>query len=256
VLVPANEVGWYAAAYRIIGIPGFIPTMVIAPLFPALSRSAHEPAIVRRTVAQTLRALLILMIGACAATVVAAPLIPTVLGWPSDFQDAVPLMMILAIHVPVVAVDMVLGVVLMAIHRESRWVVVGLIAAVFNITTNLTAIPVFEMTTGNGAVAAAIATVATEVLMAVGAIVLIPKHLLDPSIAWVGARLAAAAGAGIVVGLAVQPLLLARTDVSDVVVLISVAAAGSVYAACAFALRVTTTADVREMLVRIKWPKR
>src|SRR5260370_27462974 len=36
--VPTAEVGWYAAAFRIFGIPVFLPNLIMTPLFPALSR--------------------------------------------------------------------------------------------------------------------------------------------------------------------------------------------------------------------------
>jgi O-antigen/teichoic acid export membrane protein len=110
--LPVAEVAWYAAAERIVGVVVFIPTLVIAPLVPALSRTAHDPAIVRRTIAQTIRLLLVLIVGLAVGTVVIAPIIPALFGWPADFERAVPLMTILALHEPIVAIDMVLGVVL------------------------------------------------------------------------------------------------------------------------------------------------
>ena len=61
-LVSAVEVGWYAAANRIVGIPIFIPTLIITPLLPALSRSAHDPHVLRRTISQTIRVVLLLTV--------------------------------------------------------------------------------------------------------------------------------------------------------------------------------------------------
>ena len=177
--VPSAQVGWYAAAYRIVGIPVFIPSMLTAPLFPVLSRSADEPQKLRRAIAQTLRITLLLTIPIAAGICVIAPVVPTLFGWPADFDRAVPLIIILSLQMPVVAIDMVLGTVVMAIGRERMWVRVGLAALALNVTANLVCIPLLENATGNGAIGAALITVLTEILMFVGAIILLPKSVLD-----------------------------------------------------------------------------
>jgi O-antigen/teichoic acid export membrane protein len=245
-LVPAAEVGWYGAAYRIIGIVVFIPTLVIAPLFPALSRSAKDWLALRRTIARTLKLLLLLMVGLGAGTVVAAPAVPGLLGWPADFDRAVPLMMILALHEPFVAVDMVLGVVLMAIHREARWVLVGVGATVFNAVANLLAIPLFQQMTGNGAIGAAIVTLLTEVLMFFGALSLIPKPLLDPSLIWQAGRLFLAGIAAAAVGVLLLPLTL----------LIAAPAAALTYVSAVLLMRVMTVEDLGPLGNRVPWLSR
>jgi O-antigen/teichoic acid export membrane protein len=83
-LVPAAEVGWYAAAYRIFSIPVFIPNLIMTPLFPALSRSVNSPETIRRTVTKTLRVVMLLMVPMTAGIVVVAPALPSLFGWPAD----------------------------------------------------------------------------------------------------------------------------------------------------------------------------
>jgi len=178
--VAPSEIGWYSAALRIVGVTIFIPTIIVAPLFPALSRSVCEPSALRRAVAQTFRLSLVLTVPLSAGIIAIASALPAVLGWPTDFANAVPLMMILAVHIPIVAIDMVLATVIMAIGRESRWVRVGLLAAPFNIGLNLIAIPLTEQLFGLGVVGASITTVLTEILMFFGALIVLPKNLLDP----------------------------------------------------------------------------
>lgn len=182
-LVPAAEVGWYAAAYRIFSIPVFIPTLIMTPLFPALSRSAREPEIIRRTVAKTARIVVLIVVPLCAGIIVVAPGIPSILGWPGDFANASPLIAILSLQLPIISLDMVLGSVLMAIGRQGRWVVVGIIAAVLKIGLNFAAIPVFENLMGNGAIGASVVTLLAELWMFFGALILIPKDLLDLRVA-------------------------------------------------------------------------
>jgi O-antigen/teichoic acid export membrane protein len=202
VFVPTQEVGWYAAAYRIIGITVFVPTLVVSPLFPALSRGVRRAELVRPTIAQSLRVLLLLTAPLSALFIVAAPFLPSLLRWPSDFVNAVPLMMILALHIPVVAIDLVLAAVIMAIGAERRWVIVGIAASIFNVATNFVAIPVFQQLTGNGAMGAASVTVATELLMFAGAAVLIPKRFIDPSVGFAAARILVATGIAVAAGIA------------------------------------------------------
>src|SRR5205085_32097 len=125
---------------------------------------------------------------------------------PDDFANAVPLMMILSVHLPIVAVDMLLGTVIMAIGREARWVRVGLIAAVFNMGVNLMCIPLSQQLAGNGAIGASITTVLTEVLMFFGALYLIPKHLFDRRIVWQAVRVVLAGLAMGAVGVALLPV--------------------------------------------------
>jgi O-antigen/teichoic acid export membrane protein len=244
--VPAAEVGWYAAAFRIISIPIFIPTLVITPLFPALSRSVSKPDTIRRTIAQTVRIMLLLMVPLCAGIIVVAPAIPALFAWPDDFANAVPLMVILSLQLPVVAVDMVLGTVLMAIGRQGRWLTVGMFAAALKIALNYVAIPVFEHAVGNGAIGASVVTIATEIVMFGGAMLLIPRSLLDPRLAWDALRISIVGVAIVVVGTYLLPVALA------------LAIAGGVLA-CLVAmigLRALTLGDLHLIAARLPLPRR
>lgn len=242
VLVPASEVGWYAAANRIIAIPIFIPTLIITPLFPALSRSAHQPELLRRVIVQTLRVMLLLTVPLSAGTIVVAPVIPSLLGWPADFANAALPMTILALQLPLVGVGMVLGTVLMSIGREKRLVVVSVIATGFNIAANLLAIPASQSLMGNGGIGAAGVTVASEILMLIGALVFIPKHLLDMRIVWDAVRITIAGAATAVVGVALL----------SVSVFVCVPAGAATYLAVVALLRVLTIEDVRLLITRLK----
>jgi O-antigen/teichoic acid export membrane protein len=99
--------------------------------------------------------------------------------YPAGFENSVTLIQILAIHIPIVAIDMILGIALTAKDRQVAWLVVGCIAAVFNPLMNLIAIPLTSHRFGDGAIGASIVTVATEILMMVGAIYLRPAGILD-----------------------------------------------------------------------------
>lgn len=239
--VPAFEVGWYEAAYRIIGIAVVIPTALTTPLFPALSRNLHDPDMLRRAITQTLRIALLFTVPFAAGLIVVAPAIPSLFGWPQDFVNAVPLMMILSLSVPALAVDMVLGTAVTATGREASWVRVGLIAAVFNVLLNVPLIPFFQQNAGNGAIGASIVTVLTEFLMFAGAVVLLPKRLLDPRLLWVAVRITIAGAATAIVGVALLPFAL----------VLAIAGGAIAYVIVAILLRVFTLQDLEYVKSRV-----
>jgi O-antigen/teichoic acid export membrane protein len=163
-------VGWYAAAYRIVGVASFAPVIVAGVVFPALSASARQrPDEFRAIAHRSLQAVLLLTVPiALGSIVLAGPLIDF-LGYPEPFVNSVPLIMILALHIPIVGVDMIVGSALNALDQQRQWAFTGMAAAVLNPSVNLLLIPFFERTSGNGALGAAVTTVLTELfMMAVG----------------------------------------------------------------------------------------
>jgi O-antigen/teichoic acid export membrane protein len=170
-------VGWYALAYRLVGIPVFLAPIVATACFPQLS--AHGASASPAFAALANRAVRLVFFAsapmAAGMALIAGDLI-TFLHYPSGFSHAVPLVWILAVHIPVVGITTVLGIALMACDRQKHWVVVGAIAAVFNPLLNLFAIPATSRAFGDGAVGASIITVATEFLMLTGALYLLRSN--------------------------------------------------------------------------------
>lgn len=178
-LVNAQVTGWLSAAYRIISIPVFIPTLITTPLLPALSRCADQPAVFQRTLRHTVLIVLGLTVPCSVLIFGMAPVLPQLLRWPDEFRNVVPLIMILSVQQPLVAIDTVLGTALFALRRERRWLMFAVGAAVFNPSMNLIIIPLFQRGMHNGAIGAAIVEVLTEVVMLVGALVLLPRGSLS-----------------------------------------------------------------------------
>ena len=123
----SNEetVGWYTTAYRWVSTPVFIASVVLTAFLPSLSTDAHNnPA---KFAARTNGALRVVFMVtaplAIGAALVAGDAIS--LAYESDFQRAVPVLQILAIHIPFAAMSMVLGMALIASDRQKRWVIVG-----------------------------------------------------------------------------------------------------------------------------------
>ena len=127
----------------------------------------------------------------------------------SDYENSIVLLRILAIHVPLAAMDTVLATALIAADRLKRYVIVAGIAAVITVPAFVIAIKITEDRYDNGAIGASIVTVATEVFIMVGALVLRPKGVLDGPAIVANLRIVAAAAAMIPVLLLAGSLPLA-----------------------------------------------
>jgi O-antigen/teichoic acid export membrane protein len=236
-LASGDVVGWYGAANRIIAVPAFAPTLLIVPLLPALTRCQGDLAVFRRTLSASLRATVLVTFPFCAAIIAAAPAIPHFLGWPTEFDAAAVPMTIQAPHLTLVALDMVFATALIALGMERKWLVVGVIACVVGATLNWIAIPYTQVTWGNGSIGAAVATIASECVMLVGALLLIPRRMLDRSAASLMLRIVMAA----VPFVAITRLGLGM----DMPLLIAGPLGALVFLLGALALRVVTIADIR-----------
>lgn len=176
----AAVIGWYSAAYRIIGIPTFVPAIVTSASFPALSQSAKRDlsmfcAIARRS----LHAVLLLTIPTSLGIIVLTESMLSFFGYPSEFRNSIPLITILSLSVPLVAADMVIGTSINALDRQRAWAMTGVAAALLNPAVNVVLIPLFQHRFHNGAIGAAIVTVLTEVFMMVMGLRLLRGEVFD-----------------------------------------------------------------------------
>jgi O-antigen/teichoic acid export membrane protein/Mrp family chromosome partitioning ATPase len=176
----SKTVAWYSLAYSWVGVPVFFPSLLITVVFPSLSNKALSSSTdFSRTVNRALQ--LAVFVGTPMAIGIAltAGNIIGLFHYPAGFQQTIPLIRILAFHIPIVGMDMVLATALTAKDRQKAWLAVGCIAAVFNPAVNFIAIPLTIHRYGDGAIGASIVTVATEVVMMIGAIYLRPEGVLD-----------------------------------------------------------------------------
>ena len=179
-LTDTATVGWYNLAYLWIGIPVFFPFVLGTSIMPSLSALAlQDHTSFTNTVNKALK--LSVFVGtpmAIGIALISADII-RLFRYPPSYANAIPLMRILSMHIPIVGIDMILATALIAKDRQKAWVMVGCVAAVFNPAVNLFAIPATRHAYSNGAIGASIVTVATELLMMVGAIWLRPSGVLD-----------------------------------------------------------------------------
>lgn len=237
-LTDARTVGEYAFAYRLAGIPIFVPTVITGAVFPALAASARSDAAAFRTVLQqSVRIVLALTVPMAAGLIIIAPQLAHGLGGGTQFDDAVPLIVVLSLHIPLAALDTILGTALFASDRQRGMAAVAWVAALLNPLLNLLAIPFAVQHFDNGAVGASVITVLTECFM--GAWIWVQLRAdLGPRFS---TTLLLSGACGVVMALAGLGLLRTTGPVG------AFAVGLAAYCAAAIAFRLVTTEDARTL---------
>jgi len=231
-------VGWYALAYAWVTPAAGFSSLVVKATLPSLSASAHTASHEFTELANNaIRLVMFVGLPASAGIALVAPDIFALFHYQASFWPAIPLIRILALHIPIVGMDMVLGTVLIANDKQRQWTAIGCVAAVVNVVANLFAIPLTVHAFHNGAIGAAVVTVATEGLMMVGAIRLRPAGVLNRATLSYIARCTLAT------------LVMAATiiAVGGTSVVLKIAIGVLVYAGSALALRALSVRDLRSL---------
>lgn len=175
----SETVGWYTVAYRWVSMPAFFAVAIATAAFPALSAEGIELG--DRFASMANRAMHVIVFFATPAAVgialIADDFIRLLYG--DEFGDSVPLMWLLALHIPVVGLDVILGTVAVAADRQRRWVIFSVAAALFNPLANLAMIPLTAEWFDNGAIGAAFTTVLTEFILMFGGLSIRPDGVFD-----------------------------------------------------------------------------
>jgi len=162
-LTDSKTVGEYAFALRLASIPVFVATVVTSSIYPALAAAAHtDRAFFKRVLSEGMRVVAIVSLPMTVGLIVLAPQLTRLIGGGNQYNEAVPLLIILCIQIPLVAMDTVLGTALFAIDKQRRLAIVGWCAALLNPLINLAAIPLTVHLFDNGAIGASVITAATE----------------------------------------------------------------------------------------------
>jgi O-antigen/teichoic acid export membrane protein len=229
-------VGWYAAAYRIIMIPAFVPTTVVTAVFPALSAAAHDLPLFRGLAHRSIRLLALTTVPMAFGILVLPDRLIELLSYPESFSHSVWPIILLALHMPLAGIDTVLGTMLATLDKQRAWALTGVAAAFLNPAMNMIAIPVTQSLFGNGAIGAAAITTTTELFMLAVALRLMPHGVLGrETVTYVGKCFAAA----LVMAAVVWPL---RGTALFIPVLVGIV----VYAAAAVALRLVSAEEFRD----------
>jgi O-antigen/teichoic acid export membrane protein len=174
-------VGWYSAAYRIVTIPLFLPTIIMTVIFPALAAASHRGeefnAIARRAIQVVLLPSIPMVLG----IMLLADKLIGFMGYPESFGHSVLPMVLLAPHIILVGVNMVIGTVLQTRERQRGWALAAIVAAILNPALNFVAITYSQRVFGNGAIGASVITTLTEVFMLGAGLSLLPRGVFGLS---------------------------------------------------------------------------
>jgi O-antigen/teichoic acid export membrane protein len=196
-LAPAENVGWYAAAYRLFSVATIVPSVVAGiALSPVLSRLSVDSRPELRAVIE--KALSFLTLAGVAAALILVLFADRIIGfvYPAEtYAESATALRLLAPGLLFIYVNWVLSQALLSLHEERRLLVMAATAAVVNLVANLVAIPLFRES------GAALTTSLTELLVLVWLVRLMPRDLVSSDNLRVATRaLIAAAVTAVLIG--------------------------------------------------------
>ncbi|HEY0754793.1 MAG TPA: flippase [Ktedonobacteraceae bacterium] len=183
-------VGWYGAAYRLFDTLLFLPSLVISaiiyPLFAKLT--LHSEQQLKLAIEKTMNFVLFCGIPIATFLAVAAPQIIGFLYHNPDFNHSILTLQALAPGLIFLYANSVLAAILLSTHRERKMLILALSALVFNLTVNSILIPLFAQ------LGTALTTSATELLLLIISLLLVPRKLLPVKSLLSALRICFAAG--------------------------------------------------------------
>jgi O-antigen/teichoic acid export membrane protein len=217
---PPAEVGQYSLAYRLYELLALFPALVMASVYPLLSRQFTDSrAAAERTLHATGRAFFTFGIPLAAGGLVIAPELARFAGGDEFVAAADPLRLLLC-AATLAYVSGLCGYALIAAGHERSTLWLSLAALAFNLALNVALAPAY------GATASAAIALASEALLLAGGWLLLRRRLeMQPSVAGLGAVLLAAG----LMAAAVWPL-------RDRTVALTVPLGAAVYGAALWAL--------------------
>jgi len=233
VLIDEVQVGWYAAADRLLASSLFIPTAVMSALLPVLARVGEDdPDEARLLAGQGFRTLLLfsLPIGVGLA-IISSSLARLLFG--SEFAESGPVLAAFAFVLMIMFQTILLGQYAIAVGREKFFFSLLAIAVVASVPLDLLLVTWTSNEYDNGAIGGALAYIVTEGFVLIVATVVLVPDVLDRRLVVRIVKCVLAAG---VMAAAVWPL-------RNAFPLVPIAVGGVVYGVALLALR---TLDDRE----------
>jgi O-antigen/teichoic acid export membrane protein len=230
----SDEVGVYAAMYKILDNAGFVPMAMLTTLFPIMAGLyPADLARLHRIVQNAIDYLSIVALGAVALTVVAAaPIVELLFG--AEYASGATTLAILFVAFIPISIGYVAGNMVIATNLQRRYILYALAGLLVNIPLNVVLIPEY------GIEAAAWVTVATEVVVVAATLVTVLRKLeMRLSLR----RILLTTLAAGVAGLAVWGLR--EAGAGAILLVISMAI---VYPALLVALRALDPREVRELI--------
>ena len=170
ILASETEVGLYSVAFNLMEGTFFIPTIVMAAIFPGLSQAKHFSAYFRKGV------VLLTLAGIAGGTAVFL-LADSIILWfyAPGFQNSADILEILALAIPLVFWGYLMTQSLVALDHNRIYLVITATGLLLNVMLNFWLIPEY------GASGAAVSTVITEALIPLSCFLMILKYHFSQS---------------------------------------------------------------------------
>lgn len=152
-IADATETGYYVTAFRVFEMLIGLPTLVLSVALPLLAvAGAEDLERLRYGLQRTVEVAVVGSAGLALLTVACAPAVPVLFG--SDFSGAVPMLRIQAWALIPLFAGQVLGLALVALHRQKALAVGNAVAVVTVLAAGLLLVPRYG---GEGAAGAGVA---------------------------------------------------------------------------------------------------
>jgi len=181
-LTPEAVVGWYGASYKFFDVLSFLPGIFSLSILPVLSKlRGKEEGKLAQTTQKGLNFMVIAGIPISILIYFYAELIIKLFFGLQGYGPSVINLQIFSIGLLLVYIDMVLGTALFACDKQRQWATVAFFAMIVNVSLNAFLIPYTQKTLGNGGIGASIATLATEYMVMLSALAIMPKSVFQGS---------------------------------------------------------------------------
>jgi O-antigen/teichoic acid export membrane protein len=178
-LAPADVVGWYSAARRLLGFLVFPVGSLVGSLYPTLCRlHLSEPAAFQETVRSALRATSV-MVMPVALGCFLYPDIGIALFDPISFRPAEDNLRVLAVLLFLMYFTMPIGVSIAAAGRQRAWSIVQSLCIGVSLILDPVLIPWSQRRLGNGGLGLSVAATVSELIVLVCGVVLAPRGIVD-----------------------------------------------------------------------------
>jgi len=170
ILASETEVGLYSVAFNLMEGTFFIPTIVMAAIFPGLSQAKHFSAYFRKGV-------VLLTLSGIAGGAAVFLLADSIISWfyAPAFQNSADILEILALAIPLVFWGYLMTQSLVALDHNRIYLVITASGLLLNVMLNFWLIPEY------GASGAAVSTVITEALIPLSCFLMILKYHFSQS---------------------------------------------------------------------------
>jgi O-antigen/teichoic acid export membrane protein len=178
-LAPADVVGWFAVAQRLVGFLLIPATALVGSLYATLCRLYATDRdgylrLARESIATV--SLVVVPVALCCALY---PDVGVAIFGRAAYRPAEDTLRIFAVDLVLIYFSMPLGTALLAAGKQRSWTIVQLVCVANSLVLDPFLIDYFQERTGNGGTGLAVAAALSETLMVVAGIVLVQKGLFD-----------------------------------------------------------------------------